>query len=44
MQIAPITKDAPLRLMGAALARVVPLIPTMMVLDELLKKLFGVLV
>jgi hypothetical protein len=44
MQIAPITKDAILRLMGATLAPVVPQVLTMMSLDELLKKLFGILV
>ena len=43
MQIAPITKDAFLRLIIATLVPVVPLALTMMSLEELLKKLFGIL-
>ena len=43
MQIAPITKDALLRLLVATLAPVVPLALTMMPLEELLKKLLGIL-
>ena len=43
MQIAPITKDAILRLMGATLVPIVPLALTMMSLEELLKTLFGIL-
>jgi hypothetical protein len=43
MQIAPITKDAILRLIAATLAPIVPLLLTMMPLEELLKTLFGVL-
>ncbi len=43
MQIAPITRDALLRLIAATLAPVVPLALTMMSLEELLKKLFGIL-
>ena len=43
MQIAPITRDALLRLVAAALAPVVPLGLTMMPLEELLKKLLGIL-
>jgi hypothetical protein len=43
MQIAPITRDALLRLVAAALAPVVPLALTMMPLEELLKKLLGIL-
>jgi hypothetical protein len=43
MQIAPITKDAILRLIAATLAPIVPLVLTMMPLEELLKTLFGVL-
>jgi hypothetical protein len=43
MRIAPVTKDAILRLVAAALAPVVPLALTMMPLEELLKKLFGIL-
>ena len=43
MQIAPITKDAIFRLMGATLAPIVPLALTMMSLEELLKTLFGIL-
>ena len=41
MQIAPITRDALLRLVAATLAPVVPLALTMMPLEELLKLLFG---
>jgi len=43
MRIAPITKEAILQLVAATLAPVVPLALTMMSLEELLKKLFGVL-
>lgn len=43
MRIAPITKEAILQLAAATLAPVVPLALTMMSLEELLKKLFGVL-
>jgi hypothetical protein len=43
MQIAPITRDAVLRLMGATLVPIVPLALTMMSLEELLKTLFGIL-
>jgi hypothetical protein len=43
MQIAPITRDAFLRLIIATLVPVVPLALTMMSLEELLKKLFGIL-
>jgi hypothetical protein len=43
MQIAPITRDALLRLVAATLAPVVPLMLTMMPLEDLLKKLFGIL-
>jgi hypothetical protein len=43
MQIAPITKDAVLRLIVATLAPIVPLVLTMMPLEELLKTLFGIL-
>ena len=43
MQIAPITRDALIRLVVATLAPVVPLALTMMPLEELLKKLFGIL-
>jgi hypothetical protein len=43
MQIAPITKDAVLRLLAATLAPIVPLALTMMPLEELLKTLFGIL-
>jgi hypothetical protein len=42
MRIAPITKDAVLRLVAATLAPVVPLALTMMPLEELLKKLIGI--
>jgi AcrR family transcriptional regulator len=43
MQIAPITRDALVRLVAATLAPVVPLALTMMPFEELLKKLFGIL-
>ncbi len=43
MQIAPITKDAFVRLIAATLVPLVPLTLTMMSLEELLKKLFGLL-
>ena len=43
MQIAPITRDALIRLVAATLAPVVPLALTMMPFEELLKKLFGIL-
>jgi hypothetical protein len=43
MRIAPITRDALLRLVGATLAPVAPLALTMMSVEELLKKLLGLL-
>jgi hypothetical protein len=43
MRIAPVTRDALIRLAGATLAPVVPLALTMMSLEELLKRLFGML-
>ena len=43
MQIAPITRDAILRLVAATLVPIVPLLLTMMPLEELLKTLFGIL-
>jgi hypothetical protein len=43
MQIAPITRDAVLRLVGATLVPIVPLTLTMMSLEELVKTLFGIL-
>ena len=43
MGITPVTKDAILRLVVAALAPIVPLALTMMPMEELLKKLFGML-
>jgi hypothetical protein len=42
MQIAPITRDALLRLIAATLAPLVPLVLTMMPLEELLKRLLGI--
>jgi hypothetical protein len=42
MRITPVTKDALLRLVAGALAPVLPLALTMMPLEELLKKLMGV--
>jgi hypothetical protein len=43
MRVAPVTRDAFLQLVGATLAPVVPLALTMMSLEELLKRLFGIL-
>ena len=43
MRIAPITRDALIRLVVATLAPVVPLALTMMPLEELLRKLLGIL-
>jgi len=43
MRIAPITRDAILRLASAALVPMVPLLLTMMPVEELLKMLFGIL-
>ena len=43
MRILPVTKEAILRLGAAALVPLVPLALTMMPLEELLKKLFGIL-
>ena len=42
MRIAPVTKEAILRLVAATLAPVVPLALTMMPLEELLKRLIGI--
>jgi hypothetical protein len=43
MQIAPITRDAVLRLVAATLVPIIPLALTMMSLEELVKTLFGIL-
>ena len=43
MGIAPVTKQAIVQLVAATLAPIVPLALTMMPLEELLKKLFGIL-
>lgn len=43
MRIAPFTKEAILQFAAATLAPIVPLVLTMMPLEELLKKLFGIL-
>ena len=43
MRLAPITRDAIVRLAAATLVPIVPLLLTMMPLEELLKVLFGVL-
>jgi hypothetical protein len=43
MRIAPVTKDAVLRLFAATVAPIVPLALTMMSLEDLLKKLIGLL-
>ena len=42
MRLAPITKDAVIYLVAAVLLPIVPLMLTMMPLEELLKKLFGI--
>jgi hypothetical protein len=42
MRLAPITRDAILRLAAATLMPIVPLLLTMMPLEELLKMLFGI--
>jgi len=42
MRIAPVTRDAVLQLVAAALAPIVPLALTMMPLEELLKRLIGI--
>jgi len=42
MKVAPITKQALVQLVAATLAPVVPLALTMMPLEELLKRLMGV--
>jgi hypothetical protein len=43
MQTAPITRDAILRLVAATLVPIVPLLLTMMPLEELLKKLLSII-
>ena len=43
MRLAPVTKEAILQLAAATLAPVVPLALTMMPLEELLKRLLGIL-
>jgi hypothetical protein len=43
MRVVPFTKEAILLLVLATLAPIVPLVLTMMPLEELLKKLFGIL-
>ncbi len=43
MRIVPITRDALVRLLATTLAPIVPLVLTMMPLEELLKILFGIL-
>ena len=46
MRVAPVTKDALIQIAAFTLAPVAPLAPwplTMMPLEELLKKLFGIL-
>lgn len=43
MRLAPITKDAVMYLVAAVLLPIVPLMLTMMPLEELLKQLFGIL-
>jgi hypothetical protein len=43
MRIAPVTKEVILQLVAATLAPIVPLVLTMMSLEELLKTLFGIL-
>ena len=43
MHVAPVTRDALLRLVGATVAPIVPLALTMMSLEELLRKLLGMI-
>ena len=43
MRIAPITRDSVIVLAAAALVPIVPLLLTMMPLEELLKRLLGIL-
>jgi threonine/homoserine efflux transporter RhtA len=43
MRVAPVTRDAVFQLALATLAPVVPLALTMMSLEDLVKKLFGIL-
>jgi hypothetical protein len=43
MKIAPITRDTILRLMAATLVPIVPLLLTMMPLEELLKRLLSII-
>ena len=43
MRIVPVTKDAVIQLAVLTLVPVVPLALTMMPLEELLKKIFGIL-
>jgi hypothetical protein len=43
MRLSPVTRDALIRLAGATLAPLVPLTLTMMSLEELLKRLFGLI-
>jgi len=43
MRAALVTRDAVVQLAGATLVPLAPLLLTMMPLDELLKKLFGIL-
>jgi hypothetical protein len=43
MRLVPVTKQAVLQLAAATLAPVVPLVLTMMSLEQLLKTLFGIL-
>ena len=43
MRIAPVTRDTILRLAAATLIPLLPLMLTMMPLEELLRKLFGIL-
>jgi hypothetical protein len=43
MRAVPITRDALMTVVGATLAPIVPLLLTMMSLEDLLKKLFGIL-
>ncbi len=43
MRVVPLTKDAILQLAAVTVAPIVPLLLTMMPLEELLKKLFSIL-
>ena len=43
MRVVPVTRQAMVQLAAATLAPIVPLLRTLMPLEELIKKLFGIL-